>query len=31
MELAPDVGGTEVLAMMAGKMRDLKPITPDLV
>ena len=31
MDLALDVGGTEVPATMAGKVRNLEPITPDLV
>eukprot|EP01050_Picozoa_sp_SAG11_P005198 SAG11_NODE_357_length_10240_cov_4.621142_8_plen_76_part_00 len=31
MELAPDVGGTEVPPTMAGKMRNLGPISPDFV
>ena len=31
MELAPDVGGTEVPATMVGKVRNLEPITPDFV
>eukprot|EP01050_Picozoa_sp_SAG11_P009192 SAG11_NODE_849_length_6877_cov_15.646946_4_plen_110_part_00 len=31
IDLAPDVGGTEVPATMAGKVRNLGPIIPDFV
>ena len=31
MDLAPDVGGTGVPGTMAGKMRNLGPISPDFV
>eukprot|EP01050_Picozoa_sp_SAG11_P032335 SAG11_NODE_10466_length_830_cov_0.813953_1_plen_74_part_00 len=31
MDLAPDVGGTEVPATMVGKVRNLGPISPDFV